>query len=95
MARNVDKRNTNRMKVCVKADRTCHHCGNLIAKGTICLTINTKTSKRVWYCEKCAGLIDEMKEMRYKLDSVSFGDEGAAMYYSERLQELESELGID
>lgn len=42
------KRNSNFMKVRVKNDRCCCHCGSLIHKGTECLTLNRYGSGCVW-----------------------------------------------
>lgn len=84
-------KNKNVRFVKVKADRTCKHCGETITKGSECLTVNERFGSRYWLCEKCTSLQISIVNTRLDLESVAFGDEGAAYAYMDFLSELEDE----
>lgn len=73
----------------VRTDRGCKICGSMIKKGSTCLTINPRNSKRFWVHSSCyknkVEKLQEIKEAEENLAFVSFDDEGAAQYYTDQL----------
>ena len=86
-------------KVKIRADRVCKVCGRVMPKGTSCVTVSSNRSYRCWYHSSCyKAYIDRLNDLSDyddALDSVPFGDEGAAQYYIDAIHEAEGMLDLD
>lgn len=86
------KKNKNFCHVNIRENRVCCHCGEVIPKGTNCLTINNKGEGRKWMCNRCEDLFNELNRLSCIKDSLNFGDEGSAEYFEGEYNEVKSEL---
>lgn len=86
------KRNTNFMKVKVKSDRHCCHCGNVIPKGTESITLNSYGKGRRWLCLDCHSLAKNITELNNICTCIPFDDEGASYYFEGELEDAKVEF---
>ena len=76
----------------VRESRLCEHCGEGIATGVECVTVNRKYKGRRWYCLKCVDLALQISEVKAQKDAVAFGDEGMWLALDDYQAKLESEF---
>ena len=85
-------RNSNFMKVRVKEDRSCYHCGSRIPKGTECITLSRYGKGRRWLCLKCYSLAKNVAELNSICAGIPFDDEGASYYFEGELEATKEEF---
>ena len=85
-------KNRNTKFVRVKAVRNCRYCKKEIGVGTESLTTNKKSEGRRWVCLDCLDAVLRCAEVKAKLDSVAFDDDGYYMALSEALDKDLAEL---
>lgn len=73
------------MKVKVKSDRHCCHCGNVIPKGTECITLNSYGKGKRWLCLDCYEFVRNIKHLDDVCSGISFDNEGASYYFNGEL----------
>lgn len=76
------------MKVKVKSDRHCCHCGNVIPKGTESITLNRYRRGRRWLCLDCYEFVMDIKHLGNVCKGISFDDEGASYYFNGELADV-------
>lgn len=89
-------KNRNTRFVKVKDTRICKSCGQLIPKGSKCLTTNKQGVGRQWQCMKCTmqqlnkvscETLRKIHQIQFEMQTLPFGDEGGYMALQDCLDE--------
>ena len=92
-------KNRNTRFVKVKDTRICRSCGQIIPKGSKCLTTNKQGVGRQWQCMKCTMLqlnkinnsmtcetLRQIRQIQCEIQTLPFDDEGGYMALQDCLE---------